>query len=107
MAIIINGTTMLWVNVLNQYLYHNDTGKSISGIATKAGNPYPRARVWLINRRTGAVVATTAADAAGQYIFRSVADLPGATEGYIVLGFDDSKTYDPESKDFIQPEPDA
>lgn len=104
MAIIINGTTMRWVNVLNRYLYQYDTGKSISGIATKAGNPYPRARVWLIDRRTGVIVATTSADASGHYVFRSVLD---ADEGYIVLGFDDSKTYDPEAKDFIQPEVDA
>jgi hypothetical protein len=87
--------------------YNEDTGKSISGIATKAGNPYPRARVWLIDRRTGLLVAATSADASGHYVFRSVTDLPGDTEGYIVLGFDDSKTYDPEAKDFIQPEADA
>lgn len=87
--------------------YNEDTGKSISGIATKAGNPYPRARVWLIDRRTGLLVAATSADASGHYVFRNVTDLPGDTEGYIVLGFDDSKTYDPEAKDFIQPEVDA
>lgn len=87
--------------------YVEGTGKSISGVATKAGNPYPRARVWLINRRTGSVVQATSSDASGHYVFRSVADLPGDTEGYIVIGFDDSKTFDPEAKDFIQPEDDA
>lgn len=92
---------------LRRLPWYAEAGLIIAGIATRAGTPFPRARVWLIDRRTGLLVAATSADASGHYVFRRVNDLPGDTEGYIVLGFDDSKTYDPEAKDFIQPEADA
>lgn len=84
--------------------YAVDTGLTISGVATKAGVSFPYARVWLINRRTGEVVNATLTDENGNYMFRSVTQLSGDIEGYIVLGFDDEKAYDPEAKDFVQPE---
>lgn len=92
---------------LRRLPWYAGAGLIIAGIATRAGTPFPRARVWLINRRTASLVAATSADSNGYYVFRNIAELPGDTEGYIVLGFDDSKTYDPEAKDFIQPEADA
>lgn len=73
----------------------------ISGLATKAGQPYPYARVWLMERRTGVIANAVRADHTGAYVFINP---PASADGYIVLGFDDSQTYDPEAKDFIQPE---
>lgn len=75
-----------------------DTKRSISGTTTKASMLTPRVRVWLISRRYGTVVRATMSDASGHYHFKS---LPANAEEYIVLGFDDTKTYDPEAKDFI------
>ncbi|MDP3334977.1 MAG: carboxypeptidase-like regulatory domain-containing protein [Methylococcaceae bacterium] len=106
MPLIITGSNKAWRNSLFIKAYNQDTGMSIKGLATKAGVPYPFARVWLLNRRHGNIVNAVSADASGQYIFRSLPVIDAPTEGYIVLGFDDAKTYDPEAKDFIQPEPD-
>lgn len=98
------GTNKTFVGETRRLVNFISTGYKITGVATKAGQPFSYGRIWLINRRTGLLVNATTTNAAGVYEFLSVPLLDGDTEGYIVLGFDDQQLYDPEAKDFIQPE---
>jgi hypothetical protein len=75
-----------------------EEGKVIAGTATKGGVISPYTRVWLRDRRTGSHIGAQRTNLLGEYRFTNV---PVNQDGYLVIGFDDTQTYDPVVKDFL------
>jgi hypothetical protein len=94
-ALSINGYNASKVTI---FKYATTPSKTISGVVTKGGSISPYTRAWLLDRKSGKLINSTSSNTLGVYTFN---DVPVNQDGYLVIGFDDTQTYDPVAKDFL------